>query len=62
MYQMFHEGEKMNSVKDEDTLRKAIKNFVYDGSPQNLKDALKILHKDASVNKPQSRDKNAVKD
>lgn len=54
--------QKMNSVKDEDTLRKAIKNFVYDGSPQNLKDALKILQKDVTEHKPQSLDKNTVKD
>ena len=62
MSQCFMKVQKMNSVKDEDTLRKAIKNFIYDGSPQNLKDALKILQKDATENKPQSLDKNTVKD
>jgi len=31
---------------NEDTLRKAIKGFVRNGSPRNLKNALKILHKE----------------
>lgn len=30
---------------NEDTLRKAIEGFVQNGSPSNLKNALKILHK-----------------
>ena len=31
---------------NEDILRKAIKGFVQNGSPHNLKNALKILHKE----------------
>ena len=31
---------------NEDILRKAIKGFVQNGSPRNLKNALKILHKE----------------
>ncbi len=45
---------QMNAVKDEDMLRKAIRNFVQNGSPQKLKDALKNLQKDDSINNSQS--------
>ena len=34
----------MLSDINEDILRKAIKGFVQNGSPRNLKNALKILH------------------
>ena len=52
---------QMNAVKDEDMLRKAIKNFVQNGSPQNLKDALKNLQKNDSINNSQSTSKQLIK-
>jgi hypothetical protein len=51
----------MNAVKDEDMLRKAIRDFVQDGSPQNLKDALKHLQKDDTINNSQSTYKQHIK-
>jgi hypothetical protein len=36
----------MLADKDEDILRKAIKGFVQNGSPRNLKNALKVLQKE----------------
>jgi hypothetical protein len=44
----------MNAVKEEDTLRQAIRDFVKDGSPKNLKDALKILQKSPPIKNPPS--------
>jgi hypothetical protein len=52
---------QMNAVKDEDMLRKAIRDFVQDGSPQNLKDALKHLQKDDTINNSQSTYKQHIK-
>ena len=52
---------QMNAVKDEDMLRKAIRKFVQDGSPQNLKDALKNLQKDNTIKNLQSTYKQLIK-
>ena len=57
----FTKVNHMNAVKDEDKLRKAIRNFVQDGSPQNLKDALKNLQKDDTINNSQSTYKQLIK-
>jgi len=51
----------MNAVKDEDMLRKAIRYFVQDGSPQNLKEALRNLQKDDTINNSQSTYKQLIK-
>ena len=51
----------MNAIKDEDMLRKALKNFVQNGSPQNLKNALKNLQKDKTIKNSQSTYKQLIK-
>ena len=44
----------MNAVKEEDTLRQAIRDFVKDCSPKNLKDALKNLQPPPPIKNPPS--------
>lgn len=51
----------MHAVKNEDTLRKAIRKFVQDGSPKNLMDALKDLHRDDNKNDSQPTCKQSAK-